>query len=129
MQKHVTAVAALHIGFGIFGILIGLIIFFVLGTVAAFADDPDAMIVLPTLGTLVGGLFVLVSLPAVIGGIGLLSHKNWARILILIVSVFDILNFPLGTALAIYSFWALLQDDTVRLFTPQPTAAAVQGGP
>jgi len=127
MQKHVTAVAALQIGFGIFGVLIGLVIFFVLGTIAAFTDDPDAMIVLPTIATLVGGFFILLSLPAIIGGIGLLRYKNWARILILIVSVFDILNFPLGTALAIYSFWALLQDETVRLFTPQTQAVAQSG--
>jgi len=128
MHKHVTAVAALHIGFSIFGLLIGLVVFFVLGTVAAFADDPDAMIVLPLVATLVGGGLILLSLPGIIGGIGLLKHKNWARILILIVSVFDILNIPLGTALAIYTFWALLQDETVRLFSPQPTTVAHPAG-
>ena len=117
MHKHVTAVAALHIGFSIFGVVIGLMIFFVLGTIAAFADDPDAMIVLPTIATLVGGGLVLLSLPGIIGGIGLLKYKNWARILILIVAVFDVLNIPLGTALAIYTFWVLVQDETARLFT------------
>jgi hypothetical protein len=124
----VTAVAALHIGFSIFGLLIGLVVFFVLGTVAAFADDPDAMVVLPLIATVVGGGMMLLSLPGIIGGIGLLKHKNWARILILIVSVFDILNIPLGTALAIYTFWALLQDETVRLFSPQPAAPAHPAG-
>jgi hypothetical protein len=128
MRKHVTAVAALQIGFGIFGVLIGLVIFFVLGTVAAFADDPDAMVILPTVGTLVGGFFVLLSLPTIIGGIGLLKYKNWARILILIVSVFDIFNFPLGTALAIYTFWALLQDETSRLFTTEQAGVVAQPG-
>jgi hypothetical protein len=128
MHKHVTAVAALHIGFSIFGLLIGLVVFFVLGTVAAFADDPDAMVVLPLIATVVGGGMMLLSLPGIIGGIGLLKHKNWARILILIVSVFDILNIPLGTALAIYTFWALLQDETVRLFSPQPTTVTHPAG-
>jgi hypothetical protein len=127
MHKHVTAVAALHIGFSIFGLLIGLVVFFVLGTVAAFADDPDAMVVLPLIATVVGGGMMLLSLPGIIGGIGLLKHKNWARILILIVSVFDILNIPLGTALAVYTFWVLLQDETVRLFTPQGTAVTPAG--
>jgi hypothetical protein len=127
MQKHITAVAALHIGLSIFGLLAGLAIFFILGTVAAFTNDADAMVVLPIVATFVGGGLVLLSLPGIIGGIGLLKHRNWARILILIVSVFDIINFPLGTILAIYSFWTLLQDETVRLFSPGASPALPTG--
>ena len=128
MQKHVTAVAALHIGFSIFGVVIGLMVFFVLGTIAAFADDPEAMIVLPTIATLVGGGLVLLSLPGIIGGIALLKYKNWARILILVVSVFDMLNIPLGTALAIYTFWVLVQDETARLFINPGKEAVLPAG-
>jgi hypothetical protein len=37
--------------------------------------------------------------------------------MVLIVSFFNLLNIPLGTALGVYSFIILLKDETVQLFT------------
>ncbi|MGA9115225.1 MAG: hypothetical protein WB626_00445 [Bacteroidota bacterium] len=121
MQKHVTAVAALQIGLGALGVMIGLAVFFLLGMIGTFSGDSDAMVILPALGTALGGTLALLSLLAVIGGIGLLKYRNWARILILVLSVFDLFNIPIGTAVAIYSFWVLVQDETARLFTVTPS--------
>ena len=43
--------------------------------------------------------------------IGLILGKSWAKVVVLIVSALNILNFPLGTALAIYAFWALTRPE------------------
>jgi hypothetical protein len=51
---------------------------------------------------------------------GLSARRWWARSLALLLSAFDVLLLPLGTALALYSLWVLLQDDARRQF--------VQGG-
>jgi uncharacterized membrane protein (DUF2068 family) len=124
MDRHVTAVAALHIGLSALGLLLGMFLFFVLGTIAAISHDPDALVILPTIGTLVGGGLMALSAIGIVGGVGLLSHKNWARILILVLSVFDAFNIPVGTVIAVYSFWVLVQDETVRLFSPSGVPAA-----
>ena len=71
--------------------------------------------ILPGIGLLVGILCVL----GIIGGIGLFARRNWARILVLILSAIDLVNFPLGTALGIYSIWVLVQQDTVTLMQKQ----------
>ena len=61
-------------------------------------------------------LFFITGIFGIIGGIGLFKYQNWARILILIISAIDLLNFPIGTALAIYSFIVLLDTDVISAF-------------
>ena len=54
--------------------------------------------------------------PGIVGGIGLLRHKQWVRYLVLILGILSLLNIPVGTALGIYTLWVLLQDETAKLF-------------
>ena len=84
-----------------------------------FCGAPEELIavlvvVIPTAILL---LFVISAL-MVIGGIGLLQHKPWARILVLILACVELIDFPIGTAVGIYSLWVLIQDETVKLFQP-----------
>ena len=120
MDKHLTIVAALHIGLSILCIFIGVIVFFVLVVSGIVSQDEEAMWILSIIGVAVGFFLIIISIPSIIGGIGLLKRKNWARILILIVSAIDLLNVPLGTALGVYSIWVLIQDETVKMFTEEP---------
>jgi hypothetical protein len=60
---------------------------------------------------------MLFSALGIIGGIGILKRKNWARYLVMVQSVLDLFNFPIGTALGIYCVWVLAKDETARLFT------------
>jgi hypothetical protein len=32
------------------------------------------------------------------------------------LAVFNLLNFPLGTAVAVYTIWILMQEETAQLF-------------
>jgi hypothetical protein len=118
MEKHVTLVAALNIGLSAFAIVIGFFLFFLLGGIGAASDDPEALMVLSIVGVVIFSVLFIISIPALIGGIGLLKHRNWARILLLIVSAVNLLNFPFGTALGVYSLWVLLQEETQRMFLP-----------
>ena len=126
MEHHVTAVAALRIGYDALGVIIGIIILVVLGSIGAITHDEDANVILLIVGSVVGGGFILLSIPGIIGGIGLLKHKNWARILVLILSAIDLIFIPIGTAIGVYSFWVLVQDETVKLFTATPDSATAQ---
>lgn len=128
MEKHVNVVAALQIGLSIFGIIAGVIILVVLNTIGSLAGDHQASFVLHLIGNITAGFFFLMSAPGVIAGIGLLAHKEWARILTLILSVINLLNFPLGTAVGAYSIWALVQDEVVALFRGAERSWSDQGG-
>ena len=116
MEKHVTLVAALNIGFGILGILLAMFVFIgmILGSI--YVDDYDVRRILPIVGTAVIAFLLITSIPEIIGGIGLLKRRPWARILILIVACVDLLWIPIGTIIGIYELWVLLQNETLLLF-------------
>lgn len=116
MDKHVTAVAVIHIGFGALGLVGAFFVFLAIAGGGLVSGDLGVITITSGIATAVGGFLAVTSLPSIIGGIGLLGRKNWARILILIVAVFDVFNVPVGTAITIYTFWVLLQDETRRIF-------------
>jgi len=118
MEKHVTLVAALNIGFGILGILIAMFVLIGMILVSIYVDDYDVRRILPIVGTAVFAFLVITSIPEIIGGIGLLKRRPWARVLILIVACMDLLWIPLGTIFGIYELWVLLQNETTELFKP-----------
>jgi hypothetical protein len=119
MEKHVTAVAILHIGSSIIGIIIGIFLFTLLGFLGTFVNEHEARFILPLIALFIGGGLIAISIAGIIGGLGLLKHKEWARILVLVLSAVSLMNIPIGTAIGVYSIWALVQDETTRLFHPQ----------
>ena len=121
MEKHINVVASLRIGFSLLGILLGGLFYTVFYFVGDFVDDPDAELVLTIIANVVIVLIVIVCVPGILAGIGLFKRKEWARILTLIISVIDLFNFPIGTAIGAYSIWALVQTETVELFKHNKT--------
>jgi hypothetical protein len=78
---------------------------------------------LPIAGFLGGGLVVLLLAlagPCVAAGLGLLRFRSWARSLSMILAVLQLVNFPVGTLLALYAFWVLLAQETEMLFSSPP---------
>ena len=116
MEKHVNVIAALQIGLSILRLIIVAIVFAVLHFVGDFADDPEAEFVLSIIANIIMVVSLILSVPGILAGIGLFKRKEWARILTLIISVLELINFPLGTAVGVYSIWALAQNETVDLF-------------
>ncbi|HEX5322400.1 MAG TPA: hypothetical protein VFW40_01345, partial [Capsulimonadaceae bacterium] len=117
----------LHIVFGALGMLvaIGLLLLFggIAGVVASSAHTetglPEGVVGL--IGIVICGIVAVLSLPGLIAGIGLLQFRPWARILGIIISGFDLLSVPLGTALGVYGLWVLLSNETEALFDrPNP---------
>lgn len=118
MKKHVTVVGAIHIGFGIIGLIGALVVFFVLHFARGFVgDDEVANTVLRFLALSIPLLVGFMSTLGLVGGIGLLGHKTWARYLVIVVAALGCLNIPIGTLKGVYSLWVLLQDETIKLFT------------
>ncbi|PYT24171.1 MAG: hypothetical protein DMG57_29615 [Acidobacteria bacterium] len=66
-------------------------------------------------------MLMTLSLPGIVVGVGLLRFRPWARILGIVLSVLDLNDVPLGTAVGIYGFWVLLSPETERLFRAGPS--------
>jgi hypothetical protein len=117
MKKHVTVVGAIHIGFGILGLIGAVTVFFVLNFARGFVQNEEIPnMILNFLALSLPLLIGFMSTLGLVGGIGLLSFMPWARYLVIVVAALGCLNIPIGTLKGVYSLWVLLQDDTVRLF-------------
>jgi hypothetical protein len=125
MVTHVKVLGILHIIFGALGILValGLLMLFggLAGVIGASAetgrdDRAAAMGVLSIIGVVVFFVILVLSLPGLIAGIGLLKFRPWGRILGIVVSALDLIHVPLGTALGVYGLWVLLSNETEALF-------------
>ena len=116
MEKHINVVAALQIGLSIFNLFIAFLIFTVLKLVGVSVDEPEGGMVLSIIADVLAIVFIVISVPGLLAGLGLYKRKEWARILTLILSIIEIFSFPFGTAIGIYSIWALIQPETVSAF-------------
>jgi hypothetical protein len=99
------------------------VILLALGGAAAIvgqsAPPDDAAIAVPIIGitgTALVVFFMALALPGLAAGWGLLNFRPWARILGIVLSAINLLNFPFGTLLGIYGLWVLLSADTEPLF-------------
>ena len=123
MDTHVKVLGYLHIVLGALGVLLALAIFAVFGGVAgvigATADVGDAAVAAPIIG-LVGSVvmvFILIlSIPGMIVGVGLIKFRPWSRLFGIILSAISLLNFPFGTVIGAYGLWVLLTPETQPLF-------------
>lgn len=121
MEKHINIVAAFQIGLSIFNLLVAFLIFTVLKLVGGFVDDANGATILSLIADILAVVFIIISVPGILAGMGLYKRKEWARVLTLILSVIEIFSFPFGTAIGIYSIWALIQPETIAEFTNTPT--------
>ncbi len=139
MAQHVKILGVLHIILGGFGVLGAVIVFAIFGGLAGFLSgvsipdaNVDARTAAPFLGFLGAGITLLIlilSVPGIIIGIGLLQFRPWARIAGIVLSAFELLHIPLGTVLGIYGLWALLQPQTEALFSGRPLPPAYPAPP
>ncbi len=118
MKQHVTVVGALCIGLGALGAVFAILTFVFLTGIGVLSGDRDALPILMFIAVIAAGFLAVISVPDIIGGIGLLKRQPWARILVLILSVLKLINFPLGTVVGVYSIWVLMQDEAVQLLSP-----------
>lgn len=122
MDTHLKVLGVLQIAMGCLSLCAAIVILFVLlGGVGAlgFSGDPDAQAALPLVGfvgTSIVTLLVVLSLPGIVTGIGLLRRRPWARIIGIVLSVLSLMAIPFGTIVGVYGLWVLFSKDTERLF-------------
>lgn len=130
MEKHITLAGILNIVYSTLTILGAGILFVFAGWFGHLFeslmrdgfirphDVPlEVLDIVPVVLFIIATMMILVSVLGIVGGIGVLNRREWARILLLVISFFMLVRVPLGTILGVYSIWVLLNDETIRLFT------------
>ena len=55
-------------------------------------------------------VIIFLALPSLVAGIALIARQKWGMILALIMGCLNILSFPFGTALGVYTIWIYSED-------------------
>ena len=116
MSTHIKILGWLHIAMGLFGLLAALGIFASSVFGGLFSGSITGM-----LGATLGGAFgaiiaVVFEIPGLIAGYGLLQRRPWARILTIILSIFSLIRWPIGTIVGAYGLWVLLSSEGAAQF-------------
>ena len=111
MKKHINILGSLFLIFSSLMIIAGFVTHYMLGTMKPPGGMPWDM------GDLFGLIILLISVPQLICGYGLLTKKSWSRIFGIILSCLSLLRFPIGTVIGIYGLWVLFKDETKELLS------------
>jgi hypothetical protein len=120
MKTHLSVVGVIDVVAGVFFTIVGVLVstavvlFSPWLSDSAFWQQEEGVVAL-AIWLLVSGLFVVIGIPTLIAGIGLLKQKGWARTLGMIVAVLALASFPVGTVAGIYTLWVLTHKETEQL--------------
>ena len=122
MDTHVKVLGVLYIICGVLGIVVALGALLIAG-IALKAVEQEAGPEAPQARFAIAGVFgflvilvLILSVPNIIAGAYLFKYRNWARILCIVLSMLNLMSFPLGTALGVYGLVVLFNEKTVALF-------------
>jgi len=122
MDTHVKVAAWLRIIGSAVYLLVALVVLAVVGgmsgVVAASggSDAETAASVMRMIAVWGSMFFGVLALPGLITGWGLLNYQPWARIINIVLSIFELFNIPVGTAIGAYSLWVMFHPEVVELF-------------
>lgn len=108
IEKHIKVLGVLYIVGGVLFLLPALVVSAATAIPGIISGDLKAFLILSTIGSAVAFLLIALAVPCFIGGYYLMQRRIWARNLLIVLGVINLLNFPVGTAIGIYTLWVLL---------------------
>lgn len=114
--QHIMILGWLHIIGSALFLAIATFVFFLLTGIGVASGDAEAATVLSLVGTSVGAFLSILALPGIAAGIGLLMRKSWGWVLAIVVGILNLINFPIGTIIGIYTLWVLFQNTATDYF-------------
>ena len=100
LETHITLVGWLQIVYSLLWIAAGVFVTTLILGVGTATQDAVALRMLTPTASALGGLLCVLSVPGLVAGIGLLRRASWSRIMALVLAVFQLVAFPIGTVLA-----------------------------
>jgi hypothetical protein len=135
MEKHIQLVGILNIAYRSMLVLVSLLLLVIAAGFRRFLDvilrlgsvdiqdvPYELLDIVPVVLLVIALLMFVVSVVGIIAGAGVLGRRKWGRVLMLVISFFNLLRIPVGTILGGYSIWVLLNDETIRLFDAPRTS-------
>jgi hypothetical protein len=133
MEKHIQLVGILNIAYRSMLILVSLFLLVIAAGFRRFLDmiirlgsldmhdvPYELLDIVPVVLLVIALMMFVVSVVGIIAAAGVLGRRRWGRVLMLVISFFNLLRVPVGTILGGYSIWVLLNDEAIRLFdTPR----------
>ena len=121
-EQHNKYLAWSHIAYaGFFALIFGIVfVFFGIGILSALLSSPGpngppaVFLVIMTL--FMAMMFGAFTLPSFVAGYGLLKRKKWAKVWAIIAAVLAGGQFPMGTAVTVYTFWFLFSEPGKQWF-------------
>ena len=115
MDVHKKILGGILIGFGVLELLLIAIGYAVFTNIIAHEiHGHDERMVTNLIFTLVTIYLVVISIPSIIVGIGLLMNQRWALVLALILGCISLVFFPIGTAIGVYAIVVFVMDQKER---------------
>lgn len=134
MEKHIKLVGVLNIVYRSVAIIGSMVLFLLAGLFGRIMDylerrgelhmedvPREILDFVPIILVAIGIVIVVVSIAGIIGAVGVMKRKEWGRIVLIVVSFFNLMHVPLGTVLGVYTLWVLFNDEIVRIFNPGPS--------
>ncbi len=118
MQVHLDVLGWLHVLAGWVGALTGTALLLLAAGTASLAADPpvDAVTGVMWLLLVTGLVLVMGGWLMMATGRGLVARRPRARLSALLLALPGLCALPFGTALGVYTLWALLNDDARGAF-------------
>ena len=112
MERHIRILGVIYIAFGALGILAALLLFVGFTGKGLLSENTETIRIVASASAAVAIFLILISTLAIIGGEGLLRRRSWARVLVIVLGCLYLISFPLGTAVGIYTLWALTKHES-----------------
>lgn len=116
-REHVTMIGVLNLVFSGMGIVLSLLVLFAVALGLAEGGVPEVGMIALVAGC---SFLVLLQIPGILVGIGLLTRKEWARKAGLLLGAFYLVLIPFGTIFGIYAIYMLERPHVRALFQRTP---------
>jgi hypothetical protein len=129
VKQHVKILAILYIALGALKVVAALVAFVVILAGGLLSGDQTALLATSIVAPVIALILLVLGIPGIVGGIGLVRGHSWAKYLVMFLAIFQLLDFPVGTTISLYTYWVLLHEESVGLFDsrPKPTTQMATG--
>lgn len=116
METHKRILSILYLISGALYLLFGILALSIISTLFPVIIEEagkDAWVltfIMQFANYIIGAILIFLVVPSFIGAIGVMTDKKWGMTLLLVLGCLKLFNFPVGTALGIYTIWVYVED-------------------
>jgi hypothetical protein len=135
MDMHINILGWLLVGCGILTGMFALMILFASQVIRHLPNMPFPPDMPAGLPHFVGWITSVIGLGAMAlaagvaaSGVGLLQYRSGARVLAIIMAVFLLFHFPIGTVVGVYAFWVLFSREGQDYYNTRSASTMTMSG-